>query len=72
MVRNNLRSFPEKWYVSMEFRVDSNEVHKSCGRVWGIKIEKSIIKSIKFRVKYLFQNYSVKTTWWVLDLNFQS
>ena len=51
MVRNNLRSFLEEWYVSMEFRVDSNEVHKSCGRVWGIKIEKSIMKSIKFRVK---------------------
>lgn len=51
MVKNNLRSLLEEWYVSMEFRVDSNEVHKSCGRVWGIKIEKSIMKSIKFRVK---------------------
>jgi len=33
MVKNNLRSLLEEWYVSMEFRVDSNEVHKSCGRV---------------------------------------
>jgi len=30
MVRNNLRSLPEEWYVSMELRVDSNEVYKSC------------------------------------------